>query len=191
MAISTQGRDLEMTSVDVAFAQNEGQHVSSQFDPHQVPPPTARSVSFGRGRSIVSQQPCEDEIVLLEDVDIDVAIPPKLTCLDFPKAEEGREEDVAKVIRKSFSKLGLRSATQDALTALAESGLTLAHVSWQSQIEKAVEHQDDQFWEKVRSCTCIQDSTQNLFCVVLILVRFKLKVDTGKAWFYEAIILVI
>ena len=90
----------------------------------------------------------EDTIALLEDVEIDIAIPSKLMALDFPKAEDDRDEDVAKVIRKSFSKLGLPHSPQDALSSLAKTGLS-RHLSWQAQVESAVEHQGDEFWERV------------------------------------------
>ncbi len=95
-------------------------------------------------------QALEDEITILEDVDIDVVIPSKLSALDFPKAEDGHEEDVAKVIRKSFSKLGVeRHAQSDPLAVLAHGALSL-HLSWQAQVEAAVQHQDDDFWQRVR-----------------------------------------
>ena len=90
----------------------------------------------------------EDTIALLEDIEIDMTIPSKLTALDFPKAEDGRDEDIAKVIRKSFSKLGLPHSPQDALSSLAKSGLS-RHLSWQAQVEAAVEHQGEDFWERV------------------------------------------
>ena len=90
----------------------------------------------------------DDTIALLEDVEIDIAIPSKLMALDFPKAEDDRDEDVAKVIRKSFSKLGLPHSPQDALSSLAKTGLS-RHISWQAQVESAVEHQGDDFWQRV------------------------------------------
>ena len=90
----------------------------------------------------------DDTIALLEDVEIDIAIPSKLMALDFPKAEDDRDEDVAKVIRKSFSKLGPPQRGQDALSSLAKTGVS-CHLSWQAQVESAVEHQGDDFWQRV------------------------------------------
>lgn len=94
----------------------------------------------------------EEEIALVEDVDIDMNIPASLISMDFPKTDDGHEEDVAKVIRKSFSKLGLRHGEQDALSVLSKASLSLGHISLMSQVESALEGQEpgDHFWELVR-----------------------------------------
>ncbi len=91
----------------------------------------------------------EEEIALVEDVDIDMSIPTSLITMDFPKPDDGHEEDVAKVIRKSFSKLGLRHGEQDALSVLSKANLSFEHISLMSQIESALEGQEpeDHFWE--------------------------------------------
>ena len=114
--------------------------------------PANRSISFSSYPSSTGQDHLgEDEIALVEDVDIEMSIPSKLVSLDFPKADDGQEEDVAKVIRKSFLKLGLRPGAQDAVAALSKSGLSLGHISLMSQVEAAVEGQEpgDLFWEEV------------------------------------------
>ena len=53
------------------------------------------------------------------------------------------------MIRKSFSKFGVQYPKLDTLSSLADSGM----LSWETQVEAAVEDQDDEFWEKVM---CIQ-----------------------------------
>lgn len=111
------------------------------------PPSRPKFRTFGSYAS--ASRAMEDEIAILEDVDIDIVIPSKLSALDFPKAEDGQEEDVAKVIRKSFSKLGVERHHQpDPMAVLAEGALSL-HLSWQAQVEAAVEQQGDEFWQRV------------------------------------------
>lgn len=133
----------------VTFAQR-----SVSFGPTTYSEPTFpvnRSISFSSYPSTSQDHLGEDEIALLEDVDIEMSIPSRLVSLDFPKADDGHDEDVAKVIRKSFSKLGLRPGAQDAIAALSKSGLSLGHISLMSQVEAAVEGQEpgDLFWEEV------------------------------------------
>ena len=123
----------------------------------QPPYPTNNPVSFP---PLATQSSLgEDEIALLEDVDIEISIPSRIISMDFPKADDGHEEDVAKVIRKSFSKLGLRRG-QDAISALSRSGLSLGHITLMSQVEAAVEGQEpeDQFWEMVCMCALVCSS---------------------------------
>ena len=86
----------------------------------QAEPPRSHGVSFSRFASYASTTLGHDEIhvEVLEDVDIDMVIPIKLSALEFPKAEDGHEEDVAKVIRKSFSKLGLSKLKANSLSNL-------------------------------------------------------------------------
>ena len=117
----------------------------------------------------VKQVPRDDDIVCVEDVDICLDIPSKLIQLDYPKAEDGHDEDVAKVIRKKFSKLGLKENTQDVLTILSlndqpQSGL---YMSWQARFEEAVEEEkDDTFWKDVCFIVLL------LLCIILLLLHF-------------------
>ncbi len=94
----------------------------------------------------------EEEIALVEDVDIEMSIPSRLIGMEFPKADDGHEEDVAKVIRKSFSKMGLRHGDQDAISVLSKTSLSLGHISLMSDVEEAVDGEEpgDHFWETVR-----------------------------------------
>ena len=70
--------------------------------------------------------------------------------MDYPKVEEGHDEDVAKVIRKKFSKLGLDEGSQDVFALLSDDQVQSGYASWQARIEEAAnEGADDTFWEKV------------------------------------------
>ena len=77
--------------------------------------------------------------------------------MDFPRDDDGREDDVAKAIRRSFS--GLHCG-QDDISALSRNGLSLDHITLMSQVEDAVEGQgpEDQFWEKVSTCALVCSS---------------------------------
>ena len=94
----------------------------------------------------------EEEIALVDDVNIEMSIPSRLIGMEFPKADDGHEEDVAKVIRKSFSKMGLRHGDQDAISVLSKTSLSLGHISLMSVVEEAVDGEEpgDHFWETVR-----------------------------------------
>lgn len=183
---------MEMTQLEIAIdsiqAESYNEIVSSEVvnndndvsDSLKTVPVTNRSVSFGpisyseptisENRSIsfnsypsVQSILDGDEIALVEDVDIDVAIPSRLLSLEFPKADDGREEDVARVIRKSFSKLGVHPSSQYDLSTLSDIGLHLHHVSLMSQIEAAIEGQEpgDLFWEEV-CYACLQKHCQEV-----------------------------
>lgn len=130
---------------------NHSEHVKSKSD-------TLRSYSVPsdfetvqcRTAAHVKQVPRDDDIVFVEDVDICLAIPPKLRQLDYPRVEDGHDEDVAKVIRKKFAKLGLDEGTPDVLAILSSDKLKSGYISWQAQIEEAAEEEaDDTFWENV------------------------------------------
>ena len=123
-------------------------HHDESTKPIPLPP---EQPEFGEFDSyLFTTRALEDEIVLLEDVDFEMVIPTKLSALDFPKAEDGHEEDVAEVIRKSFSKLGMEhQSRQESLAGLAHGALSL-HLSWQAQVEASVEQQGDEFWRRVR-----------------------------------------
>lgn len=104
----------------------------------------------------------EDKIVFVEHVEIEMSTPDKqlLTSMDFPKADDGHEEDVAKVIRKSFSKIGVGHNTPDALAAISKS--FLGHVTFMSDVEAAVDkhEQADQIWQKVCQRACIYSARE-------------------------------
>ena len=57
----------------------------------------APSLNTSLGRPGAHYERGVEEIALLEDVEIEMEIPSKLTVLDFPRTEDGQEEDVAKV----------------------------------------------------------------------------------------------
>ena len=153
------------TRIPITRLISEGHHLESK-------PTTLRSRSVPsdfdhrRTASYVKQVPRDDDIVCVEDVDICLVIPPKLRQLDYPKAEDGHDEDVAKVIRKKFSKLGLEEGTRDILAILSNDQLDSGFLSWQARIEEAAnEEANDAFWKDVcfnLSCT----SCQELFVVM-------------------------
>lgn len=100
--------------------------------------------------SSVKQVPCDDDICYLEDVDICLVIPSKLLHLDYPRVEDSHNEDVAKVIRKKFSKLGIDESSKDVLSFLSSDYQHSSYVSWQTRIEEAAhEEENDMFWENV------------------------------------------
>lgn len=125
--------------------------VQPKFDTKRSYSMPVDSARFKRQtKSSVNQFPRDDDICYLEDVDICLVIPPKLQQLNYPKAEEGHEEDVAKVIRKKFSKLGLEEGSKDILAFLSSDQQQSSYISWQAHIEEAAEEEtDDTFWEKV------------------------------------------
>lgn len=101
-------------------------------------------------KSCAKQVPLDDnDIAVIQDVEIHMVIPSKLKLLDYPRVEDGHDEDVAKVIRKKFSKLGLDESSQDVFTFLSSDQLQSGYISWQARIEEAAEDEDDTFWEKV------------------------------------------
>ena len=103
-----------------------------------------------RAMSYVKQVPCNDDIYYVEDVDIGLVIPSKLRHLDYPKVEDSHDEDIAKVIRKKFSKLGIDKSSKDVLSFLSSDHHHGSYISWQAQIEEAArEEDDDAFWENV------------------------------------------
>ena len=91
--------------------------------------------------------PCEDDISFLEEVDICLEIPSKLRHLDYPTVEHNHDEDVAKVIRKKFSKLGIDKT----LNFLSSDHQHSSFVSWKARarIEEAVKEENDAFWMKI------------------------------------------
>ena len=96
--------------------------------------------------SSVKQVPCEDDISFLEEVDICLEIPSKLRHLDYPTVEHNHDEDVAKVIRKKFSKLGIDKT----LNFLSSDHQHSSFVSWEAQIKEVVmKEENDAFWEQV------------------------------------------
>lgn len=106
-----------------------------------------RTLSYS---SVVKQVPDDDDICFVEDVDICLVIPPKLLHLDYPRVEDSHDEDVAKVIRKKFSKLGIDESSKDILSFLSSNHQHSSYVSWQARIEEAAhEEEDDTFWETV------------------------------------------
>ena len=121
----------------------------------QLKPDLFRSYSSVEGSqrrtmSYVKQVPCDDDISFLEDVDICLVIPSKLRHLDYPRVEDSHDEDVAKVIRKKFSKLGIDETSKDILAFLSSDHQHSSYVSWQVRIEEAAEEEDnDAFWENV------------------------------------------
>ena len=131
-------------------------HVQNdQPDTLQSKPDLFRSYSSVEGSqhctmSYVKQVPSDDDICFLEDVDICLAIPSKLLHLDYPRVEDSHDEDVAKVIRKKFSKLGIDESSKDVLTFLSSDHQHSSYVSWQAQIEEATEEEEnDTFWQNV------------------------------------------
>ena len=118
-----------------------------------------------RAASYIKQVPRDDDIVCVEDVDICLDIPTRLRQLDYPKAEDGHDEDVAKVIRKKFSKLGLEESTQDVLAILSNDQLQSGFMSWQARFEEAAtEEEDDTFWKNVCFIVLL------LSCIILLLL---------------------
>ena len=131
-------------------------HVQNdQSDTIQPKPDLFQSYSSVEGSqrrtmSYVKQVPCDDDICFLEDVEICLVIPPKLLQLDYPRVEDSHDEDVAKVIRKKFSKLGIDESSKDILTFLSSDHQHSSYVSWQARIEEAAEEEDnDTFWQNV------------------------------------------
>ena len=96
------------------------------------------------------------EIHIVEEVDTLelVTIPAKLQGLDYPKVSDAHQEDVAKVISKKFLKLGIDEVRTDAFNVLStdHNKLQSRFMSWQARIDEAVEHEPDDFWEKVKFC---------------------------------------
>ena len=136
-----------------ATAASLGPQQNDQFDTLQPKPDLFRSYSEGSQRrttSYVKQVPCDDDICFLEDVDICLMIPSKLRHLDYPRVEDSHDEDVAKVIRKKFSKLGIDETSKDILSFLSSNHQHSSYVSWQARIEEAAEEEnDDAFWQNV------------------------------------------
>ena len=128
---------------------------NDQTDTPQPKPDLFQSYSNVEGSqhrtlSYVKQVPCDDDICFLEDVDICLVIPSKLLHLDYPRVEDSHDEDVAKVIRKKFSKLGIDESSKDILSFLSSDYQHSNYVSWQARIEEAAEEEeDDAFWENV------------------------------------------
>ena len=94
--------------------------------------------------------PVDDIIAFVDEVDICLDIPPKLRQIDYPKVADAHEEDVAKVIRKKFSKLGIDDGPTDVFSFLSSDELQTSFMSWQARIEEAVVDETDEFWENVR-----------------------------------------
>ena len=136
-----------------ATAASLGPQQNDQFDTLQPKPDLFRSYSEGSQRrttSYVKQVPCDDDICFLEDVDICLMIPSKLRHLDYPRVEDSHDADVAKVIRKKFSKLGIDETSKDILSFLSSDHQHSSYVSWQARIEEAAEEEnDDAFWQNV------------------------------------------
>ena len=124
-------------------------------DTLQPKPDLFRSYSSVEGSqhrtvSFVKQVPCDDDICFLEDVDICLMIPSKLRHLDYPRVEDSHDEDVAKVIRKKFSKLGIDETSKDILAFLSSDHQHSSYVSWQARVEEAAEEEEnDAFWQNV------------------------------------------
>ena len=104
-----------------------------------------------RTKSSSKQVPDDDDICFIEEIDICLDIPSKLRQIDYPKVADAHEEDVAKVIRKKFSKLGIDEDHADIFNFLSSGELQTSYISWQARIEEAVVDESDEFWENVRS----------------------------------------
>ena len=109
------------------------------------------SGKFQRTTSYAKQVPNDDEIICIDDVDIQLSIPNKLQCLDYPKVGDGHDEDVVKVIRKKFTKLGLHDDLQDGPAVLSGDHVQAGYISLQTQIEEAASREDDTFLKSVCS----------------------------------------
>ena len=116
---------------------------------------SASTVSEGHRfhtKSSSKQAPDDDrDICLIEEIDISFDIPSKLTQIDYPKVADAHKEDVAKVIRKKFSKLGINEGHTDIFSFLSSGELQSSFLSWQAHIEEAVRDETDEFWENVCS----------------------------------------
>ena len=109
-----------------------------------------------QSHSASKQAPDDDhDICFIEEIDISFDIPSKLTQIDYPKVADAHKEDVAKVIRKKFSKLGINEGHTDIFSFLSSGELQSSFLSWQAQIEEAVKDETDEFWENVRSIECM------------------------------------
>lgn len=106
-----------------------------------------------RAVSYVKQVPDDDDIVIVEDIEIPGSvIPPKLLRVDFPQAEDCHDQDVAEVIRKKFSKLGIGKGSKDIdiLALLSSDQQHSTYSSWRARIKKAANDGEDHiFSDKV------------------------------------------
>lgn len=106
-----------------------------------------------RAVSYVKQVPDDDDIVIVEDIEIrGSVIPPKLLRVDFPQAEDCHDQDVAEVIRKKFSKLGIGKGSKDIdiLALLSSDQQHSTYSSWRARIKKAANDGEDHiFSDKV------------------------------------------
>ena len=109
------------------------------------------------------QVPDDDDICFIEEIDICLDIPSKLRQIDYPKVADAHEEDVAKVIRKKFSKLGIDEDHADIFSFLSSGELQTSYISWQARIEEAVKDESDEFWENVSTVICSFAYRSNLY----------------------------
>ena len=150
--------DQSQTKSAIATAATLSPQLHVQNDPPdttQPKPDIFRSYSDVEGSqrrtiSSVKQVPCDDDICYVEDVDICLVIPFKLLHLDYPRVEDSHDKDVANVIRKRFSKLGIDESSKDVFSFLSSDHQHSSYVSWQARIEEAAhEEENDMFWENV------------------------------------------
>ena len=121
---------------------------NDQPDMLQPKPRSSFEDSRRHTMSSIKQVPCEDDISFLEEVDICLEIPSKLRHLDYPTVEQNHDEEVAKIIRKKFSKLGI-DKTAKGIAFLSSDHQHISFVSWEARIEEAVKEENDAFWKKV------------------------------------------
>ena len=154
-------------SVSAQAPQTEPTLKASEFEnPDVIQPelPTLRSYSVpatSEGHRFVPRPlskryevPVDDIIAFVDEVDICLDIPPKLSQIDYPRVADAHEEDVAKVIRKKFSKLGIDEGPTDVFSFLSSDELQTSFMSWQARIEEAVMDEPDEFWEHVCLAKC-------------------------------------